>query len=234
MIAKFEPGNKILVIDFDHTLYDTDAFLLFEIRRVMLDEFHIPTKEWEDSYELAVKAGYTIIRHFEELAKILPEYSNFSKEKIKDFVEKINFSKYLYEDTMSFLNEAKNKGYKIVLISFGAPNWQDKKVLGVGFDKIMDVIRYTKEEGNKLEVLKQYTQGCSKVVFVENNGQDLDAVHEVLPFVETHLMNRVPDEAMNAEEDEFMRIRYSESRRIAKKQVAFDHKRVHTLGEVIL
>ncbi|KKR78435.1 MAG: hypothetical protein UU24_C0037G0007 [Candidatus Nomurabacteria bacterium GW2011_GWA2_40_9] len=152
MIQQFDQKDKVLVLDFDHTCYDTDAFLLFEIRQAMISRFNIPVPVWEESYENAVKTGYSLEQHLEELTRIL-KYEICSIEEIQNFEKEINFSKYLYPDVLSVLKEAKDRGYKIMLLSFGDPIWQDKKVSGVGFDRIMDIIKYTKEEGSKHRIV---------------------------------------------------------------------------------
>ncbi len=225
-------SEKILFLDFDHTCYDTDSFLLDEIRQPMLSRFNIPTDKWEESYENAVRAGYSLEQHLIELEKILNP-SPCSKEQIKSFSETVNFHQYLYSDTVPFLLEVKEKGYKIILLSFGSANWQNKKVLGVGLDKYVDLIRYTKEEGSKLEVIKQFGQKGSKVIFIDNNGVDLDAVKKELPNIETYYINR-PHEEMSEKDTEYMQVRHMESRKIAERTLLFEHKHCDNLKDIIL
>ena len=233
MSAQFDPTDKILVLDFDHNCYDTDAFLLFEIRDAMINKWNIPIPAWQEAYERATKIGYTLEVHREELVRIL-KYEPFTLKEIQDFEKNIDFSKYLYSDVSLFIAKAKERRYKMMLLSFGEPSWQDKKVKGVGFDKIMDVIKFTKEEGSKAEILAKYVKDCTKVVFVENNGLDLDAVFKTLPQVDTYFMNRVPIEAMSPEKNEFIRIRYDESREIAMRKIVFEHKRINSFEEIVL
>jgi FMN phosphatase YigB (HAD superfamily) len=233
MLSQFNPNDKVLVLDFDHTCYDTDAFLMYEIRQGMINKFNIPFKSWEESYESSVRLGYSLEQHRNELMKVL-KYEPFSLEEIQNFEKQINFGKYLYKDVISFLNKAKNLGYKMMLLSFGDRLWQDKKVIGVGLDKIMDIIHYTPKEGYKAEVLKKYVNNCKKVIFVENNGHDLDAVYKLMPNVETYFMSRLPPSLMKKEDNAFMEIRYAESRRIAKKKVLFSHKHCKSFDSIIL
>ena len=120
-----------------------------------------------------------------------------------------------------------------MIISFGDPAWQQKKIAGVELDKFVDYIKYTKEEGNKLDVLKKYTGDCKKVIFVDNSGPDVDKVGQMMPEVQTYFMNRVPADAM-VTDDEFMKMRYAESRKMAESQVVLKHKRCSTLKEITL
>ena len=92
MFSKFNPNDKVLVLDFDHNCYDTDAFLLFEIRQKMLNKFNISAQIWQDAYESAVKIGYSLEQHLKELVKIL-NYEPCSLKEMKDFEKEINFDK---------------------------------------------------------------------------------------------------------------------------------------------
>jgi len=80
-------------------------------------------------------------------------------------------------------------------------------------------------------VLRQYADKCSKVIFIDNKGHDLDAVHEALPQVETYHMNRAPDVF---DDSEYTRMRYWESRKMAEKETRFEHKCCKTLKDVLL
>ena len=91
-----------------------------------------------------------------------------------------------------------------------------------------------REEGGKAEILKNYTKDCEKVIFVENSGKDIDEVYKALPFIKTYFMNRVPNEAMIFGNDDFIKMRYEESRKIAERKVVFEHIRCHSFDEVIL
>lgn len=232
MDTQFAPTDKVLFIDFDHTCYDTDMFLLTEIRQPMLSRFDIPTDKWEESYENAVHAGYSLEQHLIELEKII-DPTPCTEEDMKDFGKKINFNKYLYEDSIPFLKKAKREGYKIMLLSFGAPSWQNKKVLNVGLDKYVDIIKYTKEEGNKVEILRQFANHSGKIIFIDNNGIDLDAVKKECPNIETYYISR-PYEDMSEKDTEYMKIRHMESRKIAERTLLFHHKKCINLREVIL
>jgi FMN phosphatase YigB (HAD superfamily) len=230
MDTQFAPTDKVLFIDFDHTCYDTDMFLLTEIRQPMLNLFNISTDKWEKSYENAVQAGYSLEQHLTELIKIMSS-APYTEEEMQSFGEKINFNKYLYEDSIPFLKNAREKGYKIMLLSFGAPSWQNKKVLGVGLDKFVDEIRYTKAEGNKLEVLRQYANHLDRIIFIDNNGIDLDAVKKECPNIETYYISR-PREDMSEKDTEYMKVRHMESRKIAERTLLFKHQHCTDLKSI--
>ena len=47
-------------------------------------------------------------------------------------------------------------------------------------------------------------------------------------------MNRVPSDKMALGDDDFFRMRYAESRKIAMRQVLLDHKHCSTFLDIIL
>jgi len=235
MSTQFNPKDKIIVLDFDHTCYDTDDFLLVEIRCPMLSRFDIPVDAWEQSYRRAADIGYSLEQHLEELIKIM-KVVPCSVDEIKNFGEGINFNKYLYPDVLDFLKEAKEKGYKTMILSFGTTSWQNKKIFGAELDKIVDLIKYVtvNENKSKLESIKQYAENCSKIIYIDNKGSNLDSVKKELSQVETYLINRVPNDAMNFGGDDQIRIKYLESRKIAESKTIFTHKNCHSFKEIIL
>ncbi len=230
---KFNPEDKILVLDFDHTCYDTDDFLFNEIRQPMLKQFKIPIDIWEQSYKEAVKVGYSLEQHRQELIKLMGS-EPFSLEEIQTFGKNIKFSGYLYEDVVSSIKQAKEKGYKIMLLSFGDSHWQDLKVFGSGINELVDVINYLTKELGKAEILKETVGNCKKVIFIDNKGIELDIVQKTIPFLETYHINRVPNEAMNAGQDEDLRIKYLESRMVFEESNSLNHKHCCTLQEIQL
>lgn len=235
MPEKIEKAGKILILDFDHTCYDTDSFLLEELREPMLRRFGIPPEHWEEAYEKAAEAGYTLEVHLEELTKIMGS-APCSAEEIRDFAASITFDKYLFPDTLPVLEKAKESGYKIMILSFGNPEWQDKKVEGSGLKRMADEVLYVKMNGNgaKAEKIKESASNFEKIIFVDNSGKHLDEILKIMPEVETYFINRVAEEGMNAAKSEYLRIRYMESRKIAEREALPVHKRIKTLEEITL
>ncbi len=184
MISQFAPKDRVLVLDFDHTCYDTDAFLLHEIRQPMLRLFEIPVAIWEKSYSQAVKRGYSLREHWGQLDEIMRPASCTLTD-IETLGKSICFDKYLYPDVSDVLHEAKKQGYYILLLSFGAPDWQNRKVLGTGLDKLIDAVEYitTDESKGKADAVERYFAGSAEVIFVDNKGSNLDAVLEILSSV---------------------------------------------------
>lgn len=235
MIKQFNLTDKILILDFDHTCYDTDDFLLNEIRQPMLNRLNISIPVWEESYRKAANIGYSLERHLQEIIQIMKSVP-CSLSEIQNFGKTINFSKYFYPDTALFLKAAREKGYKIMVLSFGAISWQNKKTLGSGIDKMVDLVEYVTTNGGeaKMEVIRQDAGNCNRIIFVDNKGDNLDAVHKALPKVKTYLMNRVPSDAMNFGNDEQTRIKYLESRRMAEAKTLFAHECCQSFKEIIL
>ncbi|MEK7113856.1 MAG: HAD family hydrolase [Patescibacteria group bacterium] len=227
-------GKKALILDFDHTCYDTDAFLLFEIRQPIFNKFKVSNVDWETSYEETVKTGYSIEKHLDEISKVLGV--SIKDEDRKEIIDNIDCEKYLYPDTISFVKKAKEMGYMIVLLSYGYESWQNKKVMGSGLNKFMDDIKYVIEDEHcsKAKVVGSYSESHGKVIFVDNKGANVDEVHREFPKVETYFMNRVLDTDVLRADSEYVRIRYAESRKIAEKEALPVHCRCFSLSEVLL
>ena len=233
MNTKTNSKGKILFVDFDHTCYDTDSLLFEGIREPLLNSFNIPVSKFEESYMRTVKAGYTLEGHLDEINKLIG-FSICSITDIQNIKKNIKFADYLYADTISFFKEAREKGYKIILLSFGAIGWNDLKVIASGLHKMVDAVKYTKEEGGKKSVLEQYVNDFDRIIFIDNHVVELDKVYERFPNVETYLMNRVPPHAVSAEEDEYLRARYLESRMMAEKESIFKHQKCVSFRDIIL
>lgn len=226
--------EQVLVLDFDHTCYDTDDFLLNEIRHPMLSDFVVSEKDWEKAYEEAVKTGYSIEKHFKKITEITN--IAFSEDKIRHLLESMNFSRYLYPDTLHVLARAKEKKFDIVILSFGDMSWQDKKVSGSGLDKIVDIVEYviTDECNAKAAVVGNLRNNYKKVIYVDNKGANLDKVYENYKDVSTYFINRSIGELADPEEKAYLQTRYSESRKIAERNALPVHKRCFSLEEVVL
>ena len=161
---------------------------------------------------------------------------SYSVEDILDFASAINFDKYLFQDTLPVIEEAKTKGYKIVILTFGHQAWQEKKIVGCGLDKVADKVFYVTFNGNgaKAEKLKEYAGNSRKIIFVDNSGNHLDEMVKVMPEVETYFINRVSNKGMDAGENEYMRIRYMESRKIAERKLSFSHNHCNNFKDIVL
>jgi FMN phosphatase YigB (HAD superfamily) len=234
MTKQFNPKDKVLILDFDHTCYDTNDFLVFEMKQPMLRHFNITADIWERSYCIAADIGYSPVQQLKEIFKITKS-TPFTISDIKTFEKSINFSKYLYFDCESFLKKAKSRGYKTMILSYGAVDWQKKKIQGAGLDKMVDIVKYIVTSGSKakMKVIRQYAGNCSRVIFVDNKGTYLDTVHEVLPKVETYLMNRKPSNKMNKNCNDQTHD-CLESRRKVGMKTHYSHKQCQTFKEITL
>ena len=234
MSTLINPTEKLIVLDFDHTCYDTDAFVWFELRQTMINRFHIPVGVWEEAYKKAAENGYTLGQHYRELMEIMKSMS-FDLKDFEGLLDNIHFQDYLYSDVLPLLKEAKEKDYQVMILSFGAPTWQEIKINKVGLDKVVDLVEYvtTDEAKMKMQVIEKYARDA-KVIFVDNKGSNLDEVHNNLPKVETYLITRIPDDTRYVGNDHEMHKKYLESRRGIEAQALPVHKRCNSFKEIIL
>lgn len=226
-----EARNKLLVLDFDHTLYDTDAFILVELKSILIEKFDLSEEIWAKSFEEASKKGYSLDKHFATLKEILG-FEAISKEKIQKMHKKMRFKDYLYSDVFSFLRKARFLGYKILILSRGFSGFQDKKINGCDLASYVDEVVYTKTKGDKMQFLKNITGSSVKIIFVENNGPEVDAVKEEMPYIETYFIQRSINKKMGVDKDPYMQKRHSSDRKKQERTIFLKHNRCVNLGGV--
>ncbi len=115
----------------------------------MLKAFNIPVEKWEESYEKAVRLGYTLEQHVTELSKIMD--SAPSMKEIEDFGKAIVFDRYLYEDVAPFLMGAKSKGYKIVATT---PHEKDVTIHELDLSQPIALVFGTERKGISKEIIE--------------------------------------------------------------------------------
>lgn len=225
-----ETPQKFLVLDFDHTCYDTGALIVEGLKTPMINQFGISENIWEASYAETSKIGYTLEEHRQQMEKLLG-YEPCSAETMSLFGDAIIFDKYLYPDVQEFLATARTTNYKIILLSFGDSNWQHRKVEGVHLEKELDVITYVTEHAIKGSVLD--AQFDDTIIFVDDKASELDAFSETFPNAITYLINRAPSNKV-LRDNRYLHTRYFAKRTVEAKTASPKHIRCTTLSDIRL
>lgn len=176
----------LIIFDFDHTLFDTprlkaaiqEIFGKHGVDEEMFlrthDESRGEGRDWkpERQFEILKNLGIqTVTSICEEFEKVMRESCMF-----------------LYEDTMSFLEKAK-QDHALVLITYGESQFQEKKLQGCPkmikyFDKIVITQNlYKDKEVGDLSLGKT-------AIFVEDNPVALYAAKKYAPNIITVRINR--------------------------------------------
>jgi len=139
----------MFIIDLDNTLMDTAGD--FKNARIKaLEELGIPKKLYEKTYTLARngeegKAIYSNARHAQVLS-----YEGFDESQVLKALNKSlakeEIKKYLYSDTINFLENLKKFNLPMLLLTLGNPAFQEEKIKALEIEKYFDRVILTNEK----------------------------------------------------------------------------------------
>ncbi len=223
-----------VLLDFDHTLFDTDRFFWIDLRSAFA-RFGVPDDAWERSYDAIWPSGYSLAKHLDELTRV----GAISKPDIRQtMLDTFNarFSdlrSYLFPDVPGFLKSASGRGFDLILVSFGDPSWQSYKVQASGIGPSFSEIRYTAAEQGKKELAHDLSSRYETLHAIDNNPADLDAMQARNPCLQTHLICRVPPSATD-DAEATLRDRFREAAKYLAIPSRLPHQRCSSLTEVSL
>jgi len=229
---KMHQKHAACFLDFDHTIFHTDQFFHVDARNSFLN-LGIDALCWEQAYAAVRPTGYTIKKHLEAIIRQsgthlpLGKMQNMLQTKFSDL------KKYLFPDVIPFLHSAKEKGISLYLLSFGDAQWQSYKVAHCGINDYFDDIIFTAREGAKADVVKEKTKKVGRVIVVDNDPRELDAIKDITPQTHTWCINRVPDELL-VPHDESSRLKFFSARTYAAMIGRHQHDSTKTLDEVLV
>lgn len=214
---------RLVLLDFDHTLFDTDRFFWEDVRQAVLD-LGIDPQRWEDAYEAVWPTGYSLAKHLKDLGAS-PAGAARALEVLRRRFRDLR--PYLFPDVLPFLERARARGTGLILLSFGDPGWQAFKVGGAGIGPYFRSVLTTRSENSKAEALASVADGAGTLAAVDNSPAELDAMRERCPSLRTYLINRVPPDRGEAPTAAFR-----EARRYLRLPARFPHVPCRTLDEV--
>ena len=230
-----------VLLDFDHTLFDTDRFFWGDLRAAVLG-LGVDGRLWEETYEAVWPGGYSIDRHVEALAARI---SWPHPQQILDVFEDqfADLRPYLFPDVLPFLEAARRAGRPVVLLSFGDPGWQAFKVKASGLEPHVGAVHATAAEGGKADLAAALAgagpavaptrgEAPAPAIAIDNNPRELDAMRDRCPALTTYRMDRVPPELVGAQGEAAYRFR--EARRYVGLPARHPHRPCHSLAEVAL
>jgi len=167
----------MFIIDFDDTLFDTQSFKHARMEKLL--DLGVSVDDYTDSYREARNddegnAVYSSDRHAELL-----EARGYKYEDVLDAFLEVDerMADFVCPDAEDFLDNLYDYDVPKVLLSMGAPKFQELKVTRSGVDKHFDLIRFIPK--NKADVVKELLEGYDeKVVFIN------DKIKETIEVVE--------------------------------------------------
>jgi len=226
-------GPSAFLLDFDHTLFDTDRFFWVDVQAAFA-RWAIDATLWEASYAEVWPTGYSLDKHLDLLAR----KGGVADAAVADMRRILHESfgdlrAYLFPDVEPFLKRLQAAQIPCFLVSFGDSAWQTAKVTRAGLAPFFRDIFFTGRVQSKAEVVESLAGRFTRLTVVDNDPRELDLITARRPEVETFWISRVPPEALSGS-DAALRERFREARNYATLPAEFPHRRVSTLDEVPL
>lgn len=227
-------GRRGILLDFDHTLFDTDRFFWVDLKSTFA-RFGVPDDAWEKSYERIWPSGYSLVKHLDELFRTGAIARPESRMTMLATLEAAfsDLRPYLFPDVLAFLEAAHHRGFDLILLSFGDPAWQSYKVRASGLAPYFQKIVYTAKQEGKAELLDDLGSHYAALHAIDNNPADLDSMKTRAPHLHTHLICRVDPAAIDGTEPT-ARDRFREAVRYLTIPSRLPHHRCFSLDEVSL
>lgn len=149
-------------IDFDRTLFDCDRFLsdLYDI----LDKYNI-TKEifrkCQNQCKIMGFNPYIIL----DLVKENINFDNRIYEEVKELIH--NTRKYLYDDTISFLEYLKSLNYDIIILTKGNLDYQKEKIAMANLEEYYSELIVTMKHKGELKL------NYGESIFIDDNPKEI-------------------------------------------------------------
>ena len=179
-----------IFFDWDGVLFDIQKFKE-EFRRVFVDEFKLSSEDYKNTYNRSKQtlngvSNYVFSNHLD----ILKKEFGLSGEFVRKSIFNIEMEKFLYNDVEENLRKLRNKGYKLVVLTFGSKEIQNMKIDGVGIRRYFDDILIT--VGDKGEVINKYVDSnqIKESCFVDDKVENLQIVQATNEDVKLYFMSR--------------------------------------------
>lgn len=173
--------SKIIVIDFDDTLFNTTVLrndIKDELRRLGIgpDLFERTYQKIKDLH------GYNLYLHLMLLASDYNLDMIKAKKSFDGIMKQLN--RYLFDDATQFLSKLKDRGHFSVIYTYGNKIFQQDKLKACDMDDQVDDVFITPKE-NKLDLFfDYYNKDLDKILFIDNNPDILMNVNTLFPQIE--------------------------------------------------
>jgi len=226
--------GRAILLDFDHTLFDTDRFFWVDLKSAFA-RFGVPDDAWEKSYEAIWPSGYSLVKHLDELERLGAIGDHEIRRTMLATLEAAfsDLRIYLFPDVPAFLEAARQRGFDLILLSFGDPAWQSYKVRASGLAPLFQKIVYTAKQGGKGELLDELGSSYAELRAIDNNPADLDSMKARHPNLLTHLICRVKPSDIEGPAG-LVPDRFREAARYLSIPSYLSHQRCRSLDEVPL
>ncbi len=168
-------------IDLDDTLYNT--FLLKEDIFSFFSACSVTRKDYLKSYNQAVFGSvvgyfdYTFKKHADILREMNYKIPDSTVKELNNLLNK----NYNDSQAEQFLVDLKKISHRIILLTAGQRNFQQKKIDSTGLAKYFDQIIII--DGGKSQKILDVVEQTKKVLFVNDNLKENIQIKQDLPYV---------------------------------------------------
>ncbi len=150
-------------LDFDRTLFDTDAFITHLLSRPQANQFY---KKSKNQLELTIK----------DISNI--GASAFDSNELIQFV---------YPEVLQFLRMV---GSEAVIITYGNPTWQKLKIENIFMKTPRISVIYTDDKRKGEVVTDKISQYNKPIIFIDDKISELENMEKYCPQVQLFEMRR--------------------------------------------
>lgn len=181
-----------LIIEFDRTIYDTAQFK--NALANALTPFGVSPAVFWSTYPQArarIDANHRAYYHPNRHVDILKEFLTCDTETAEQQLDQVigNGHRFLFPDTLDFLNRMVSLNVKMVLVSYGVTEFGRRKVIASGVEPFMSDIIYTQEK--RPEVVARILKGDEQKIFlISDKLHEMKEVAKNFPLVVPILKRR--------------------------------------------
>lgn len=176
-----------IIFDFDYTLFDTRKFKLSFQKA--FEKLGADKELFFQTYKNSKIEGiYNPQIHFKLIKQAKPDISIRKLEKALNDVLK-ETSKFLYPDTLSFLEKWQGK-VDLFLLSSGQDRFQRKKIENSSIQGFFKEVFTSQEIINKASFLKNISGIGEKTFFIDDRPEALSKIKQSFPKIITVRMSR--------------------------------------------
>jgi len=167
---------KIIILDFDHTLFNAQLF-----KKDLAEALGLSLAIWEKEYQKNKKKY-----HNYNYQKQITNYPAKNQKKFLNVLK--NSKKYLYPDAIYFLHSVETRHGvslpKIILLSKGQPEFQKIKIKNCQLEKYLTIKTVAIAKINFIKTLRQ-AQGKNKknIIFINDRGKEIDEIKKIFPQI---------------------------------------------------
>lgn len=164
-----------IILDLDYTLLNTTAFKL-----ALAKSLDLSAHDWEQAYN-----GFVADNGLFKPEDLLKGVTAEQRQAFAEVVQSIR--RYLYPDTLAFLQSAQAAGHQLTIVTFGQPAWQEQKLQAL---RLPSDVECRATEGSKVTVLADLVN--DDTIVVDDRAVELEQIVKAYPVVKAYWMTR-PD-----------------------------------------